>query len=102
MYIDKHFAGMKSKVNPISSMVGMVLRIGLLCLVLLGGKFGCDYLVDESRNHVSEYELEMFTKSKLKSILELRKQGLISKEEMLERAKFVETHTKELYIEEKR
>ena len=102
MYVDKRLSEMKDRASPIFTMVGMALRIGILVLVLCCGKWACDKAVNTAHYSVSDYELKQYYKSETRDLLNLRKQRLISKEELLKRAKELETNTKEFYIRDNR
>jgi hypothetical protein len=102
MYVDKRFSKMRDRVNPISTMVGIILRLGIIILLLGCGKMFCDKAVNTAHYSVSEYQRNQYIKSKLRVIQDLKKQGLISKEELKERVRELEFNPNKQYIKDHR
>lgn len=100
-YMDKRFNNMKKKANPFMMLFMMGIRLSLLVVILSGGKFACEWAVDQSHNTVSSTKLKRYTKIKLKEIRDLKINGSISDAQLKEKVNEIHTNTKQNYLKDK-
>lgn len=101
-YMERRFNEMKHRSNSALMTAGMFIRIILLLVILAGGKFVCDWAVDQSHNSVNETDLKLYQNKKLRSLLIMRNKNFISDEEMIQMSDSINKNLKRDYIRERR
>jgi len=100
-YMNTRFKKMKTDANPILMFMGMGIRLGLLLFIIISCRFFCNWAEDQSHNTVSEYNLNKYTRTKLKEIRDMKINGSISSEELKVKVNNVYRNTKQDYLKDK-